>query len=284
MRPASLCISFILKPAILWAACIPVLLFYSSCSRDNIDSVYPEEVNNSPINITSFATCNDGFIYTVSAGGESRIVKGKRQGMGVAVSIHDADDNLLFQVAAETDGHSLIIAERTEFDRLYVKLTETANEIEEHYKFNRDELIVAYPKLDEVTMANSYNLYQRGIYEDIQPELLEAFIEFENFYRMDNSLHWNSDADILLSTLFSDQFKEMASSKIANGSDAIDNLLQDETRKKSWFFDVYCATAGVVSGLKCFFGGPANIICDAAALTSIACALFELFTTYVPWS
>jgi hypothetical protein len=254
------------------------VFFISYCSNDNGKSVAPQKPFKHPIGISDFQINKSKFSYTIRTETDSRFVNFKRHGMSITASIEGPSNNLLFEVSVEMDGNSLIVSERTEYDFLEIKRTQTKSNVQEHFNLNGRDLTITYPKLDDVTMANSYNNYQRGIYDAIDPELLQAFIEFEDYYSMDNTLNWNPDAEILISSLMSKEFTEISTNTIITRTGETAPLYRDEARN-NWFVDVYCGIVSIGTGIKCLFGGPANVLCDAGTIISIACALFQIATT-----
>jgi hypothetical protein len=256
----------VMKKVVFALLAIPL---FASCSNKDTSTGVEEPAGS----ITDFRVDHSRFGFTVNTERGPRIVTAELDGARIVAAIERPAGQLLFEVSAELDEDSMIFSERTESDRLWFKQTRIANRVLEHFNLNGRELVVTYPSFDAVTMSKSFTLYQNGEHERVHPELLQAFSAFDKFYRTDNSLHWNVDGETLIATLLSPELAEevrVAAAELGRGE-------RPEAILEHKEISLWCASVGVATGLKCFFGGAANAFCLVGTAHSIACGLFELY-------
>jgi hypothetical protein len=251
-------------------ACVLLLIVVvASCYKHDTGT----SVSASPRNITEFRVGDRDFSFVLDTKSGLRSIWTRREGMKIVSTIEDTDGRLLFEVTAEFDGRSLIVSEGTKTDRLWIKRTETANDVEEHLILNGRELVVTYPRVDAQTMSESFESYRRGNHVEIHPDLLQAFVKFEDFYRTNNSLHGNRDATELISSLLSPELAEKVVEYAAQRPEGSETPKLEHCGR---CIGAYCGGVGVATSLKCLFGGPANVLCDLGTIIGIACSLFEI--------
>ena len=245
---------------------VTLLLLPLACSNHD----HPTQAQVSADKIAALEIDAGGLRFTAETPRGRRFVRVQPEGTRIRSRLEDASGRLLFGVAAEFDGRSMIVVESTEKDELRIERSYSAGDVHERLRLNGRELAVTYPQLDYRTMEKFREQYRRGDFARIPPRLLDAFRAFEEFYDAAQTLHWNPEGETLIATLLSRDLAERIRSALAEQPSIHRRL---GSRRD---FSVHCAFVGIGTGLKCFFGGAGNPICLIGAYYSIGCGILEL--------
>lgn len=224
------------------------------------------------INLEEIEIGAEEFNFSINKGSVRRTIRVERRGEALVADIRQPLGPPLVEVSVEFNGNTLIVTETTGHASLRIERTESRDRIQEKFVQDDRGLVVSYPKLDAATMARQYADYAGGNLELVDSELLIAFEAFEEFYVPDASLHGNEDGDLLVEAIRSQELREATQSPAALAKTPVGPQLSCKKCLTYW-----CAGVGVVTSIKCLFGGPANLLCDVGGIVSLACAMFEIW-------
>jgi hypothetical protein len=235
-----------------------IILIGCESENSNIAPDTPEADNFSFINGVLKCTADE------------RVISIHEHTNGIVSSISDLDGNTLFEMVFEYKDDVFTAIERTPTDELKTTVFRNRNIVYETYNFNGRSLTVSYQNIDYLNMKKQCNQYSQGNYSRVNPDLLVALVEFENFYSMDNTLHDNEDGKLLASTLASPELAEYARTiTIGDGP-------PHPEKAGGLFMTVWCGAVGVGTTIKCFVGGPGNPFCIMGTIVNLACIAFQI--------
>ena len=188
--------------------------------------------------------------------------------VGVSYELRSPSGGLMFEVAIGSDEDRAVfwVNERTASDEMTMIRWVRERTVTEKYVLNGEELVVTYPDLPQEFIDKAVLHYKAGRYDSFRDhmELFDALAAFDEFYtpRMQNTLHWNSDGELLAAVASSE---ELANMIVANGEGT------HERPDKVWAYT--CSAAGACVFLKCPFFGPANMLCDLCTGIAVLCIM-----------
>lgn len=211
-----------------------------------------------------------GFSFQVSKGPVERSVRLERRDNGVLADISDDSGRQLAQISVALENGTLIVTEKAENASLRIELTHDRERVEETYVQDGRTLVVTYPRIDRTAMLTQFEAYERGDFTIVNPELAVAVRDFEEFYSPSPSLHGNEDGELLVEALASQELRQAIQSPVALSK------VQDGPLSCQKCLTYWCAGVGLITGIKCLFGGPVNLLCVMGGVIDLACAVFEI--------